>query len=273
MATYNSPQEVLDYLASQVPGVGGGAAARTQYLMADATVLVNGIGASISGEQVTIPGSDTTGGSAVDPDDPNVLILEWEIKDPAGTTFSRFMDETAGYMGDFLASFDIAEAVVPSGTDLSVFTYMRGKGTNNAGTRAIGSGMLFGSNVDPDLVDAHRVSWTSGSWASGVREKLAMDRTVGDLALMTSFGLSINRRNTGTRERPRFTAFVQSTGFLVDSGTEFIPGFELTDQLEFNDDAAAPTVPRLQMAFFRRDGDTGNVIVAPTLSSYLQEHL
>lgn len=273
MTTFYSPKAALDYLASL--GGGAGVAEEQRYLLSTATVITNGIGASISGEQVTIPGSDTTGGSAVDPDDPNVLVLEWEIRDPAGNALTDPLDETPGYQGYFRGGVDVAEAVVPAGTDLSVYTYLKGQSANSNGAQTVGYGWQFGVNADADLVDVHQVTRSATAvWALGAAKTgLAFDRTVGANMAISTLGYHINRRTRGTRERPRLNGFVRSTNQMRDTGGVFVANYESIATMELNDDAAAPTVPRLRMAFFRRTGAVGDVVVAPDLYSNILEYV
>jgi hypothetical protein len=275
VTTFHTPQAALDYLASLVDGGGAGVAEEQRYLMSSATILVNGIGASVSGEQVTIPGSDTTGGSAVDPNDPNVLVLEWEIRGPDGNVLTDPLDETPGFQGYFRGGVDVAEAIVPSGTDLNVYTYLKGQSANSNGAQAVGYGWQFGVNADADLVDVHPVIRSSSAvWSLGAAETgLPFDRTVGENMAISTLGYHINRRTRGTRERPRLNGFVRSTERMRDTGGIFVANFEHVSTMELNDDAAAPTVPRLRMAFFRRTGATGDVVVAPDLYSNIMEYV
>lgn len=91
-----------------------------QYLLADATVIQNSVGASLSGEQITIPG----GTAATSPAAAGAYIVEWPLRDPVGTTIGALTGPLAGILR-------INEVTSPGGsTDVRVVLYIHTTGSS-----------------------------------------------------------------------------------------------------------------------------------------------
>lgn len=90
MTVYASGRQAIESRRAQASP--GGSLAVQVYSMADATVIQNSIGASISGEEITIPG----GTAATTPAAAGAVIYEWALRDQLGNAFGALTGPIAG---------------------------------------------------------------------------------------------------------------------------------------------------------------------------------
>ena len=154
--TYFSPRHADESRRAQASP--GGSATIQTYDIADATVIQNSVGATFSGNEITMPG----GSSAADPSSANALILEWDALDPAGTALATLTE--MDNVKDVTLNLEAGEADVTtranSGWRATAATLKEASvefemvwDTADAGFSAIKDAFFDGTNIDLAVMD------------------------------------------------------------------------------------------------------------------------
>ena len=244
--TYHSPTHAAESRRAQASP--GGSATIQTYDIADATVIQNSVGATFSGNEITMPG----GSSAADPSSANALILEWDALDPAGTALATLVNGDA--LIGMLATSEVTAAT--HSTDLVLWWYLRLDDSGGSGVAVdLGLRVDYAGATDLRVQAFYAVngSVTTGSGPnslSGVRDFLCdwlsrYPKAGGGPMAMATLGATPHTSATGSASSSGYRSYVN------------------------NPTIGQVGAPSLRLAVTRTSGSAGDLTTEHTLSSVL----